>query len=270
MRTTHVRLVDLQAGDGHRARRALASSMLNSPRKLSVPVRGPADLDEALDVAARGAREDALAEQVAGGVLAEVTRVAGEVEELAAVAEADLHLVDRGAAPDEQVLDAAAMELGADAGEGPVERGIHAQARLASDEGGGVLVRSPAPRRPRAWHRHPGASRWCPTRAAGAVSPGSGWVPSPSCSSRIDALAPAPSTTMVRPMLAGTPLAGARAQHDGVLELHPRGDVDDEAQGRDGAGHLGERVVRGQRRAILGWRRPGSRGAPGGRCQACR
>ena len=52
-----------------------------------------------------------------------MARVAGEVEELSAVAEADLDLVDRAAATFEQVLDPAALQPGAHAGQGPVDRG---------------------------------------------------------------------------------------------------------------------------------------------------
>ena len=77
------------------------------------------DLDEALDVAARAVGEHALAQQVAGGVRADVPGVRGEVEQLAAAAEADLHLVHGRAPADEQVVDAAAMELRADATRAP-------------------------------------------------------------------------------------------------------------------------------------------------------
>ena len=69
--------------------------MANSPRKLSVPRGAVLDLDQALEVAARPVEEHALAEQVAGRVLADVARVAGQVEQLAAAAEADLDLVAR-------------------------------------------------------------------------------------------------------------------------------------------------------------------------------
>ena len=96
-----VGLVDLEAGDGRPSAPSWSSSIANSPRKLSVPRALCSICDHALEVAARAVQEDALAEQVAGRVLADVARVAGQVEQLAAAAEADLDLVHARATADE-------------------------------------------------------------------------------------------------------------------------------------------------------------------------
>ena len=48
----------------------------------------------------------------------------------------------------------------------------------------------------------------------------------------------------------GARLAGARADDDGLGEVHPRWDGDDQVEGRDGPRHLGKGIITGQRRTI--------------------
>src|SRR4051812_28197386 len=101
-RPADVRLIDLEAWDRDRAR--LAVEQHGELTKEAVGAASRAlDLDEALDIAARPAQEDALAEEIAGRVLPDVAGVAGQVEQLAARSEADLHLVDARSAALEAV-----------------------------------------------------------------------------------------------------------------------------------------------------------------------
>ena len=99
---------------------------------------GPLDLDEPLEEAAAGALEDALAEQVAGGVGAPVPRVAGQVEALVAATERDLGLVHAAAAPDEHVVDPALDVRAADHGQRPGERRGFADGGVTVHERDGV------------------------------------------------------------------------------------------------------------------------------------
>src|SRR6185369_4907232 len=123
-RPTAVRLVDLEAGDRHGA-----GLLRKVHPKLAEEAVGAAsallDRDHALQVGPRRIQEDALREEVAGRVPADVPGVRGQVEQLLVGAEHDLDLLDGASIADEDVVDPAPDEPPAELGEGPVElRGL--------------------------------------------------------------------------------------------------------------------------------------------------
>ena len=129
-RPAAVRLVDLEARDRHgpgllgEVHAELAEEAVGAARALL-------DRDHALHVRPGRVEEDALREEVAGRVAADVARVRGQVEQLLAGAEHDLDLLDRAPIADEDVVDPAPDEPAAELGERPVERGGLPDRRMA-------------------------------------------------------------------------------------------------------------------------------------------
>src|SRR5829696_5507477 len=121
-RAPAVGLVDLQARDRHRA-----CGLREVHAELAeVAVRadgGLLDRDEALHVAACLVHEDALREQLAGRVAADVPRVGGQVVQLLARPEHDLHLLDRAPIAGEDVVHAGSDEPCAELRERPAQVG---------------------------------------------------------------------------------------------------------------------------------------------------
>ncbi len=121
-RPAAVGLVDLEARDRDGAgllgevHPELAEEAVGASRALL-------DRDHALHVAPGGVEEDALREEVAGRVAADVVGVRGQVEQLLVGAEHDLDLLDGAPIALEAVVDAAPDEPAAELGERPVEVG---------------------------------------------------------------------------------------------------------------------------------------------------
>src|SRR5450759_2705286 len=125
-----VRLVDLQRRDRHRA----ALPVQDHPELAQEAVRSAGrllDPDETLDVGTAALLEDRLAEQVPGRVLAHVTGVRGEVEELVGAAEDDLHLLDGAPLPHQPVVDPRPHDPRAELRQGKLERGAATERRGA-------------------------------------------------------------------------------------------------------------------------------------------
>ena len=81
-----------------------------------------------------------MAEQVARRVGTDVARVAGQVEQLPAIAEADLDLAHAAATADEPVVDPALVQLTTDGGQCPAQLRVLFERRVSVDEGERVLA----------------------------------------------------------------------------------------------------------------------------------
>ena len=161
-----------------------------------MPTAAAIDDDHALHERARLVQQDALGQQVAGGVAADVTGVRGQVEQLVLAAEHDLDLLHGAPIALEAVVDAAADQPRAELGERPLERWRPRRSPRGDAGTRRSSAAAPGGSRPRACASRPRvtSSVLGEQRLAGVVR---GSTPEAPSSSTIVASAPSPSVMIV-------------------------------------------------------------------------